>query len=67
MVSENADVLCLQEVRHINKNIRPNFYDFCNPLSEMGFQGVFAKRNIGGDQGEEGLAIFFNRNYLSLV
>lgn len=33
----------------------------------MGFEGVFARRNIGGEFGQEGLAIFFNKNYLHLV
>jgi len=33
----------------------------------MGFGGVFAKRNIGGEFGQEGLAIFYNRIIYSLV
>lgn len=33
IVSENADVVCLQEIRHVSRHMSPNFYDFYDSLS----------------------------------
>jgi len=33
----------------------------------MGFEGIFGKRNLSGEFGEEGLAIFYNKLNLSLI
>lgn len=61
MLETSPLIMCLQEVRHISQNVTPNFQEFKLPLWEMGFEGVFAKRNLEGEFGQEGLAIFYNR------
>lgn len=61
MIETSPLIMCLQEVRHVSQYVTPNFQEFKLPLWEMGFEGVFAKRNLEGEFGQEGLAIFYNR------